>query len=284
MSSVHESAPAPRPAPRTAWAPRHRGLKLAHHLVPAFVVIAVLLGLGAASVAAGKPLLAAPMAALAFGVGRAVLHEFRRGEDWAAPTGADVETSSGPRAATWFPSSPVSLAGGAVTVGVAVVTVVGAIATEAKTVLLGDGGARVLTATAAAGLLVVGFLVLREGLRMLRLAASGQAPGVYLTRSRIVVVDRRGHHEAYWKDVVSVVARDPRGRKPLGDRGPALIEVHTRASEAGRRTRPLIVDVQELDADPGLLLRTLGHYAAHAADRPELGTEKALSRLDSPTP
>lgn len=280
--------------PRSAiWLPRHRGRKLAHHLVPAFIVAAFLLALAVAGALMGHLLFAVSLLALSSAATVSILREFRRHGSVSAPESASVETSSGRRAATRFPMAGATSAGSAVTVGLGVVTMVAALALEARYLLLHEDQPRLLQLLGSAVLLVVGFGVLREGLRLARVAATDHPPGVYLTRSRIIVSGPDGMNEVYWNDVESVAAENPRGRVPLGDRGPAYITVRRRCEEDGldsrwaarrdflreRRRKRVVVPVQYLTADPNLLLTAVEHYLAHPDDRPELGTPEALRRL-----
>jgi hypothetical protein len=264
------------------WAPRHQGLKLAHHLVPAFVLAAFLTGLAVASAMLGSWFFAAGMLALAVGTVGAIVGEFRHGGAVPPETSA-VETSTGVRAATRFALASPSVVFSAVTVGTGVVTMVAALALSARYLLLQTDGLRWLTFAASAVLLGVGVLVVRSGLRLMRIAASRQPPGMYLTRSRVVLYGPQGERELYWRDVGSVSAENPPGRAPLGRRGPARIVLRPVADAADPRgARQLRVHVQYLAADPNLLYRALRHYAANPADRPELGTDEALRRLAEP--
>ena len=280
----------PRPA---IWLPRHRGRKLAHHLVPAFVVAAFLLALAVAAFVLDHLLFAVSMLSLAAAAAVSILREFRRHGSVPAPESASVVTSTGRRAATRFAMAGATAVGSAVTVGLGVVTMVAALALEARYLLLHGDQPRLLQLLGSAVLLVVGFGILREGLRLARVAATDHPPGVYLTRSRIVVSGPDGMNEVYWKDVESVAAENPRGRVPLGDRGPAYITVRRRSGGDGldsrraarrdflqeRRHKRVVVPVQYLTADPNLLLNAVEHYLTHPDDRPELGTPAALRRL-----
>ncbi|MFB0833704.1 hypothetical protein ACX8Z9_07960 [Arthrobacter halodurans] len=219
--------PLPEP-PRPVWAPRHRGWKLAHHLLPAMVLAAFLLGLAVASAALGRWLFAAPLLALAVGAAVAIVREFRRGARTDPPANLAVETSTGDRAATRFAMAPVSVAFGSLTAGLGVVTLVAAIALTARYLLLHTEPSRFATLASSAGLLVVGVFVLHEGIRLLRTASADQPPGVYLTRSRVVVLGPQGTREFFWGDVAAVSAENPPGRAPLGRRGPSLIVVRLR--------------------------------------------------------
>ena len=74
----------PRPA---IWLPRHRGRKLAHHLVPAFIVAAFLLALAVASLLLDHLLFAVSMLALAAAAAVSILREFRRHGSVPTPLG-----------------------------------------------------------------------------------------------------------------------------------------------------------------------------------------------------
>ncbi|MET1034452.1 MAG: hypothetical protein ABWX68_04360 [Arthrobacter sp.] len=310
----------PLPEPhRPVWAPRHRGWKLAHHLLPAMVLAAFLLGLAVASAALGRWLFAAPLLALAVGAAVAIIREFRRGTHTDPPANLAVGTSTGDRAATRFAMTPVSVALGSLTAGLGVVTLVAALALTARYLLLHTEPSRFATLASSAGLLVVGVFVLHEGIRLLRTASADQPPGVYLTRSRVVVLGPQGTREFFWGDVAAVSAENPPGRSPLGRRGPSLIVVRLRpghgpapddsgadgggadgerpggptggdgarahtggdggGADGHRAPRPVVIPVQYLSCDPNRLLAALRHYAAHPGDRPELGTEAALGRF-----
>lgn len=228
MSSPQASPQASPPL----WAPRHRGWKLAHHLVPAFVLAAFLLGLAAYSLALGSLLFGIPLAALGAGTIVSIAREFRLDPDPVAPSTESAATSGGAKAATRFAIRHSSPTFAALTVGLGVVTMVAALAMAAKFLLLHSGPERYWTFAAAAALAVVGFFILREGLRLMRIATSAQEPGVYLTRSRVVVFGPLGARELYWRDMASVSAENPPGRAPLGRRGPALIVMRAAGSPA----------------------------------------------------
>ncbi|WP_417234269.1 hypothetical protein [Arthrobacter sp.] len=274
---------APSPAPR--WAGRHRGWKLAHHLVPALVMAAFLIGLGAWALLLQSWLFGIPL--LAFGTGTVVslVREFRLDPDPVDPDPAPVTTRNGVRAATRFAFRRNSPAFAAGTVGLGVIGLVAALAAVGRFVLLHSGFERYWTVAGALVLGVIGFLILREGLRLLRIASAEQAPGVYLTRSRVVVFGPLGLDEMYWRDMESVGAANPRGRTPLGRRGPALIVLRGRRQDVGSSgndgdaPHELLVQVEFLLADPNVLHTALLHYLAEPADRPELGTAAAVERL-----
>lgn len=247
---------------------------------------AFLIGLGAGALALGSLVFGIPL--LAFGIGTVVslVREFRLDPDPVAPELSPVTTRNGVRAATRFAFRRNSPAFAAATVGLGVIGLVASLAAVGRFVLLHSGFERYWTIAGALALGAVGFLILREGLRLLRIASADQAPGVYLTRSRVVVFGPLGLGEMYWRDIVSVSAANPRGRTPLGRRGPALIVIRGRApsgdggtGDDGDVLLELLVQVEFLLADPNLLHAALLHYLGQAADRPELGTTAALERL-----
>ena len=264
------------------WDPPHRGWKLAHHLVPAFVLAAFLLGLGVAAAVMGRWFFAVPVLAIAAGSTGSIVRAFRRGIQTQPPATAAVETSTGRRAATRFDLLPVSTPFGASTVGLGVVTAVASLALAARYLLLHSEPSRFLLVGASVFLLLIGLWILRHGLRHMRTAVARERAGVYLTRSRVVVLAPNGIHEVYWRDIESVSAEDPPGRSPLGKRGPALMVLRLREGAAARSDRPVVVHVQHLACDPHRLLAALRHYLDHPADRPELGTSAALARLADP--
>lgn len=274
------------------WAPRHRGWKLAHHLVPAFVMATFLLGLGGWALVLGSVLFGIPLAAFGLGTLVSVVREFRLDPVPPAPELRPVTTSTGLRAATYFAGRRNSPSFAAGTVGLGVIGLVAALAAIGRFVLLHSGFGRLWTVAGAIALGIAGFLILREGLRLLRLASSDLPPGVYLTRSRVVLHGPLGLGEVYWRDVGTVSAANPRGRTPLGHRGPAQIILHRRVAPAAGGTQDdggtrddggtppdLVVPVELLLADPNLLHRALVHYLARPGDRPELGTPAVLERL-----
>ncbi|GAA3705315.1 hypothetical protein GCM10022377_18810 [Zhihengliuella alba] len=264
------------------WAPRHRGWKLAHHLLPAFVLVAVLLGFAVGAAWIREWLLAIPLAALGFAAIWSIIREFRRGGRDVAPSNAAVITSTGPRAATRFASTRASAPTGGLTVGVAVVTLISALALGAEAVSTFARARDLLPLGAAVMLLAVGLLLLIEGVRMLR-QATDQPPGVYLTRSRVVIVGQRATRELFWKDVRNIRTEDPPRtalgeRRPLGDRGPSRIVI-THWPRLDEEPSHEAIEVQYLVCDPNALLATLRHYAEHPTARPELGTPDAIGRL-----
>lgn len=247
---------------------------------------AFLIGLGAWALALGSLVFGIPL--LAFGIGTLVslVREFRLDPDPVAPGLSPVTTRNGARAAIRFAFRRNSPAFAAATVGLGVIGLVASLAAVGRFVLLHSGFERYWTIAGALALGAVGFLILREGLRLLRIASADQEPGVYLTRSRVVVFGPLGLGEMYWRDIVSVSAANPRGRTPLGRRGPALIVIRGRAPSGDDGTGAdgdvlleLLVQVEFLLADPNLLHAALLHYLGQAADRPELGTTAALERL-----
>ncbi|WP_146008986.1 hypothetical protein [Zhihengliuella halotolerans] len=263
------------------WAPRHRGWKLAHHLLPAFVLVAVLLGAGIWGLSAQEWLMSTPLLALGLGVSWSIVREYRRGGGDVPPETAAVVTSTGRRAATRFATTRASAYTGGLTVGVAVVTLISAFALGADTITEYDGAMHLLPILASVMLLGVGLTVMIEGIRMLKLSTE-QRPGVYLTRSRIVLVGQQPSTELFWKDITGVRAEDPAKhgplgqRRPLGERGPSRIVVRHRPDGGATEERMTIL-VQYLTSDPNLLLAAIEHYAATPAERPKLGTDEALA-------
>ncbi|MBV1778038.1 hypothetical protein KRR55_02780 [Paeniglutamicibacter sp. ABSL32-1] len=263
------------------WAPRHSGWKLAHHLLPSFVLFAFLAGTGVYAALHASPVLATALVASALAVLLGVAAAFRRpAADRAAATEA-VLTSTGQRAATLFPIFRTSAQWAAVVMGLAVVILVATVALGARLLIMHNYDPMVLIVLLTIFLLGVGVYVLNRGIRLARIAATAQEPGVYLTRSRIVLHSSRGPREIYWNDVAGIEATDPARRRPLGRRGPAWIVVHPRtAPNPGReKAGRMVILVHELTANPDLLLHTLEHYWTHAADRAELGTDEALVRV-----
>lgn len=252
------------------WRPRHRGWNLAHHLLPTFLLIVFLGASGSYALLYGKPELAAALLASATALLLVVGSAFRRPKDYSPVENSAVETSTGQRAATWFPAfrTPAMLA--ALMVGLAVVVLVASIALSARFLFLHKTAPVVLAGALGVVLIGCGVYVLSRGLRMARIAAASQNPGIYLTRSRIVQYGSRGMQEIYWNDVSDVEAADPPRRQPLGKRGPAWIVV---GCVDGTNMRVL---VHELAADPDLLLLTLNHYVQNPELRAELGTDAAL--------
>ncbi|QXQ09772.1 hypothetical protein [Paeniglutamicibacter sp. Y32M11] len=265
------------------WAPRHSGWRLAHHLLASFVLLAFLAGSGTYALLSQKSVLATGLLASALAVLLGVVAAFRRSPADRAVVNMAVLTSSGPRAATWFPMFRTSAKGAAAIMGLSVVILVATVSLSARLLLIHNYEPRGLVLVLTALLLAIGVFVLNRGIRMARLAVTAQEPGVYLTRSRIVIHSSRGTREIYWNDVADIEAADPPRRKPLGKRGPAWVLVLPHAQNDGT-SKPLVITVHELAANPDQLYRAFNHYAAHADDRAELGTEEALARLQGLLP
>jgi hypothetical protein len=107
---------------------------------------------------------------------------------------------------------------------------------------------------------------------------------VRLAPGRVVVgpdgIRHRGltfEHVVPWSAVAGVTAR--------WRQGPVIVIRTTAAPGKARMFGPpalppvVIISGPWLAGDPALLLRTLAHYTAHPANRPELGTEAALRRI-----
>lgn len=272
--------------PERIWKPRHRGRTLAHHLVPAFVLIAFLAGIGILSIVYGRVTLASASITIAIAAAATVISAFRRPSDDAPPTLAAVQTSTGLRAGTYFPMFPASKVAAAVIVGFGVIATISALAFGAKLIFLHSSRPIVITLIAIAALLTAGVLILAKGLGMARMAVGTQPAGVYLTRSRILVFGAQGSREMYWAEVGSISAEDPPGRRPLGLRGPALLMLHKKPGppEPGspisdQRYDRIKINVQDLAVDPHQLLAALRLYAAQGAERAELGTAPSLERI-----
>lgn len=262
------------------WAPRHSGWKLAHHLLPSFVLFAFLAGTGIYAALHASAVLSTALVASALAVLLGVAAAFRRPTADRAAGSEAVVTSTGPRAATWFPMFRTSAQWAAVVMGLAVVILVATVALSARLLILQNYDPMILIILLAIFLLATGVYVLNRGIRLARIAAAAQEPGVYLTRSRIVVHGSRGAREIYWNDVAAIEATDPARHRPLGKRGPAWIVVRQEepAPPAQARAARVVILVHELTANPDQLLRTLEHYWSNAADRAELGTDEALVR------
>lgn len=269
------------------WLPRHHGWDLAHHLLPTFLLVVFLGGAGAYATVHGKVALATALLASAAGLLIGLVSAFRRPAGDSAVTTAAVETSTGQRAATWFPIFRSSAILAALVVGLSVVVLVASVALSARLLFLHKFSPLVLVILLAVALIGCGVLLMFRGLRMARIAATAQHPGVYLTRSRIVLYGSRGMHEIYWNDVSSVEAADPPRQQPLGKRGPAWILVTcTRESAGGvplsgasKGERGLRIQVHELASNPDALLRTLAHYLQNPGKRAELGTDASVSTV-----
>lgn len=268
------------------WAPRNRGWKLAHHLLPAFVMAGFLIGLGVWALVLQSLLFGIPLVAFGIGTIVSLVREFRLPATAQVPELSPVNTSSGLRASTRFAYRHNSPAFAAATVGLGVIGLVAALAAVGKFALLHAGFERFWTIAGALALGITGFMILREGLRLLRIASAEQEPGVFLTRSRVVVFGPLGLTEMYWRDMESISAENPRGRTPLGRRGPALMVLRAHDRSAGEgpthnttASPEVVVQVAYLLADPNGLHSALVHYLEHPTDRPELGTALALERL-----
>lgn len=266
------------------WRPRHRGWNLAHHLLPTFLLILFLSGAGIYAFWHGRPALSTALLASALSLVLVVFSTFRRPTVDTRVGNAAVETSTGQRAATWFPIFRTSTTLAALMVGLAVVVLVASIALSSKLLFMHDNVPTVIAAIAGALLIGCAIFLIGRGLRMAKIAAVDQAPGVYLTRSRVVQYDSHGMAEIYWNEISAIEAADPPGRHPLGRRGPAWIRIErfnqARAEQSSKDTAVLI-QVHELSANPDLLLRTLAHYLQHPAARAELGTDAAIETLDA---
>src|SRR6185312_4853566 len=137
------------------WAPRHRGWKLAHHLLPAFVLAAFLLGLGVWALALGSLLFGIPLAAFGIGTIVSVIREFRVDPTAPDPELRPVTTSTGLRAGTYFAGRRNSPSFAAGTVGLGVIGLVAALAAIGRFGLLHSGLARIWTIAGAIALGVV---------------------------------------------------------------------------------------------------------------------------------
>ena len=266
------------------WRPRHRGWNLAHHLVPTFILILFLGGAGFYAFWLAMPALSAALLASALSLVLVVISAFRRPTNDAEVGTAAVQTSTGQRAATWFPIFRTSPVFAALLVGLAVVVLVASIALSAKLLFMRQDVPTVLAAIAGVFLIGCAIFLISRGVQMAKIAAAEQAAGVYLTRSRIVQYDSHGTAEIYWNEISDIAAVDPARRRPLGRRGPAWIRIQrTDPSQTGTQATPkgLVVQVHELSTNPDLLLRTLEHYLRHPEHRAELGTNLALERLKS---
>lgn len=272
--------------PERTWKPRHRGWKLAHHLVPAFALIAFLTGIGVLSIHYGRVTLASASITIAVATAAAVVSTFRRPADDAPAALAAVQTSTGKRAGTYFPMFPVSKVLAAVIVGFGVIATISALALGAKLLFLHNSRPLILAIAATIALLAAGLLILAKGLGMARLAVAAQPAGVYLTRSRVLVFGAQGSREMYWAEIGTISAEDPPGRRPLGLRGPALLMLRKRPGppEPGtpisdQKYDRMQINVQDLAVDPDRLLAALDFYAGHGPARAELGTAASLERI-----
>ena len=269
------------------WKPRHRGWNLAHHLLPTFLLIIFLGAAGAYAIVHGKAALSTALLASAAALLLGVVSAFRRPTHDSPVETSAVETSTGQRAATWFPIFRSSAILAALVVGLSVVVLVASVALSARLLFLHDYNPLFLIVLLGIALIGCGAFLMFRGLRMARIAATAQNPGVYLTRSRIVLYGSRGMQEIYWNDVSSVEAADPPGQQPLGKRGPAWILVTCKEeSKAGsplagppKGLHGLQILVHELAANPDALLRSLAYYLQHPEERAELGTDSALATV-----
>lgn len=270
------------------WKPRHRGWNLAHHLLPTFLLIAFLGAAGSYALIHAKPVLSTALLASAAALLLVVISAFRRPTTDYPVQNFAVETSTGQRAATWFPVFRGSAILAALLVGLSVIVLVASLALSARFLFLHTSTPVALTAALGLALVGCGVYLLSRGLRMARIVATAQNPGIYLTRSRIVHYGSRGMREIYWNDVVGIEATDPPGRKPLGKRGPAWIVIRCGADGTTTTSRmslgasggiTMVVQVHELSASPNLLLGTLEHYLEHPEQRADLGTESALMTI-----
>lgn len=266
----------------SVWRPRHRGWNLAHHLLPTFLLILFLSGAGVYAFWHGRPALSAALLASALSLVLVVFSAFRRPSVDITVGNAAVETSTGQRAATWFPIFKTSTTLATLMVGLAVVVLVASIALSAKLLFMHNNVPPIIAVIA--GILLIGcaIFLIGRGLRMAKIAAVDHAPGVYLTRSRVVQYDSHGIAEIYWNDISAIEAADPPGRHPLGRRGPAWIRIERISqaqAEQNAKDAAVLIQVHELSANPDLLLRTLAHYLQHPSARAELGTDAALATL-----
>lgn len=269
------------------WLPRHRGWNLAHHMLATFVLVIFLVVSGSYALVYAKPVLSTALLASAAALLLGVVSAFRRPAADSPVETAAVETSTGQRAATCFPIFKTSAILAALVVGLAVVVLVASVALSARLMFLTETGPFLLLVLLSIGLIGGGAFMLFRGLRMARVAATAQNPGVYLTRSRIVLYGSRGMREIYWNDVSSIEAIDPPRQQPLGKRGPAWILVECQQGDTmdaplsgslkGRFG--LLIQIHELAANPDALLRTLAHYLQRPEERAELGTDSALSTV-----
>lgn len=268
----------------SVWRPRHRGWNLAHHLLPTFLLIVFLSGAGVYAFWHGRPALSTALLASALSLVLVVVSAFRRPTADTQVANAAVETSTGQRAATWFPIFGTSTILAALMVGLAVVVLVASIALSAKLLFMHDNVPIVIAAIAGALLIGCAIFLIARGIRMAKIAAVAQAPGVYLTRSRVVQYDSHGMAEIYWNEISAIEAADPPGRHPLGRRGPAWIRIE-RINQAQTEQSPkdvaLLIQVHELSANPDLLLRTLAYYLQHPEARAQLGTDAAIDTLSA---
>lgn len=159
------------------WAPRHSGWRLAHHLLASFVLLAFLAGSGTYALLSQKSVLATGLLASALAVLLGVVAAFRRSPADRAVVNMAVLTSSGPRAATWFPMFRTSAKGAAAIMGLSVVILVATVSLSARLLLIHNYEPRGLVLVLTALLLAIGVFVLNRGIRMARLAVTAQEPG-----------------------------------------------------------------------------------------------------------
>lgn len=261
------------------WTPRHSGWTLAHHLLPSFVLFAFVSATGTYALLHGRPVLSTALFASALAVLMGIVSALRRPTVDQPAQEAAVATSTGTRAATWFPMVRTSGAWAAAVMGLAVVILVASIALSARLLFIHSYDPLLLILLLAVLLIMGGVYVLNRGIHMARVAATAQEPGVYLTRSRILLYGSRGIQEIYWNDVTGITEADPPRRRPLGKRGPAWIVLSQSLEQPGTPGK-LMIPVHELSANPDQLKRTIEHYWVNANQRLELGTETALLRVE----
>lgn len=266
------------PDPPPVWGPRPQGRRLAHHLVPAFVLMGFLLVLTAGAVVLDRLVYAPVPLALAIAVGLAIYQQFGGRGAYQEPELHPLHADGGHKAATRFGVAGASkpLAWGIA--GLGVVTAVASLALVAKYWLLHESGAQLPFLAGSIVLFVVAILVIRRGLIASRIAAHEQSPGLYLTQRRVTLIDARGETTMLWKNITAVTAEDPPGRRPLGRRGPAFI-VFATAEPLHRGRNRLQLPVMTLLSEPNQVFRALQYYLAHVQDRSELGRQASISRL-----
>lgn len=247
---------------------------------------------GSYAVVKALPVLSAALFASAAALLLVVISAFRRPKTDSPVQNSAVETSTGQRAATCFPIFRTSTILAALMIGLSVVVLVASIALGARLLFLHNSIPMLVSALMGVVLVGCGVYLLGRGLRLARVAATAQNPGVYLTRSRIVHYGSRGMREIYWNEILGIEAADPPGRHPLGKRGPAWILIRCTDQDApasgpdrtGGASGTLVVQVHELSASPDLLLNTLGHYLRHPEQRADLGTGSALGTISTLEP
>ncbi|MET0871308.1 MAG: hypothetical protein ABWX89_03155, partial [Paeniglutamicibacter terrestris] len=147
------------------WAPRHSGWRLAHHLFASFILLAFLAGSGTYALLSQKSVLATGLLASALAVLLGVAAAFRRSPADRAVVNMAVLTSSGPRAATWFPMFRTSAKGAAAIMGLSVVILVATVSLSARLLLIHNYEPRGLILALTALLLAIGVYVLNRGIR-----------------------------------------------------------------------------------------------------------------------